>query len=217
MLAALSTLAVKKKWLPEGRLLGLHASEEVAGPIDKVAKALAKALKPNRRNVSVVKFSGGVMQEIVEGEYEDKTLVGLPEPYRAPVPPTPTPIVLAPVPVAATEVARPTRGCPTPDFENADIRATRVLHTFLTPEQCEDWDRHNRFIAVGAITGHRYMVTSRHARDSLAEYHRSLYDLDDEVPFCVHDWTVPAAEEALAIGLLLQLPNHEEFLRHLEA
>jgi hypothetical protein len=209
-LTGLSKLAVKKKWLPEGRLLGLRVSEEVAGPIDKVAKALAQALKPDRRIVSVVKFSGGVMQEIAEGEYDDKTPESLPDPYRGPKPPEPTPAALA-EPVAATAVARPTRGCPAPDFESADVRATRVLRTFLTP------DHHNRFIAVGAITGHRYMVTSRHARGSLAEYHRSLYDLDDEMPFCIHDWTVPSAEEALAIGLLVQLPNHEEFLRHLEA
>ena len=46
---------------------------------------------------------------------------------------------------------------------------------------------------------------------------RSIYDLGDEVPFCIHDWAIPAPEEALAIGLLVQLPNHEEFLRHLEA
>ena len=207
----LTKLAVKKKWLPEGKLLGLHVTDEIAGPIDKVAKALAKALKPDRRIVSVIRFSDGVMQEIAEGEYENGS------PVKSPEASAPAPAASPSTPEVATAVARPTRGCPEPDFENVDVRATRVLHTFLTPEQREDWDRYNRFVAVGAITGHRYMVTSRHARDSLAEYHRSLYDLDDEVPFCVHDFSIPASEECLAIGLLVQLPNHEEFLRHLEA
>jgi hypothetical protein len=32
----------------------------------------------------------------------------------------------------------------------------------------------------------------------------------------VHDYAVPAAEEMLAIHLMLQLPQHEPYLRHLE-
>jgi hypothetical protein len=60
------------------------------------------------------------------------------------------------------------------------------------------------------------MVTSRHARDQLATYHRSLYDLDDKVPLCVHDWDVPAPEEMLAIHVLLSLPGWELYMRRLE-
>lgn len=158
--------------------------------IGKVQKILTKALKPGCTIVSAVKFGNGQVSEIREEEPVEKAR-------------------------AATSVAAPTRGCPAPDFEQADHRATRVLETFLTPEQLEDFRKHNRFVTRGADTGHRYMVTSRDARDSLATYHRSLFDLDAKMPFCVHDWMVPAAEEMLALHLFLTLPGRERYLREI--
>jgi hypothetical protein len=97
----------------------------------------------------------------------------------------------------------------------AELKARKVLEVFLDDEQLADFHEHNRFMTVG-VSGTRYMVTSRHARDELAGYHRSLYDLDQERPLCVHDYSVPAAEEMLALHLLVQLPDHEGYLRHLE-
>lgn len=38
---------------------------------------------------------------------------------------------------------------------------------------------------------------------------------DEGVAYCVHDWSVPAAEEMLAIHLLLKLPGYEGELRFL--
>jgi len=110
----------------------------------------------------------------------------------------------------------PTRGCPAPDFRSAELKARVVLETFLTDEQREDFQRYNRFVSVGATTGHRYMITSRHARDELSQWQRTLYDLDDRIPLCVHDWGVPAAEEMLALHVLVQLPEYETYLRYLE-
>ena len=98
------------------------------------------------------------------------------------------------------------------DFVKAEIRATEVQLPILGPEQREDFARYNRFVTVGA-SGCRYMVTSRHARDELATYHRSLYDLRMDIPICTHDWEVPAAEECLTMHILVQLPEWEKFLR----
>ena len=60
------------------------------------------------------------------------------------------------------------------------------------------------------------MVTSRQATDALAHYQRTLYDLDEDRPLCVHDWSVPPAEEMLSLHVLLALPDWERFLRHEE-
>ena len=76
-----------------------------------------------------------------------------------------------------------------------------------------DFERHQRFVVIGADTGHRYMLTSRHARDELAHYHRTLFDLDEHIPLCVHDWQVPAAEELLSLCIHLQLPGCETYVR----
>lgn len=95
-------------------------------------------------------------------------------------------------------------------------RVQEVLFAFLNDDQQNDFEHRNAFVTEGAGTGHRYIVTSRHARDQLAQTRRQLYDLDDKTPFCVHDYSVPAAEEMLALHLLLQSPEHERYLRHLE-
>jgi hypothetical protein len=86
---------------------------------------------------------------------------------------------------------------------------------FLDDDQAEDFEDRNAFVSIGVETGHRYMVTSRHARDQLATWRRQLYDLDEGRPYCVHDYAVPAAEEMLALHLLLQIPGRESYLRHL--
>lgn len=203
-LAALSKHARKKKWieLAEGQVIG-EGNTRIAAPMDKVAKVIAKALKPDRKLISAIVFSDGSMmqherRETTEPVVPDKVLP--PKSAR---------------PKAGTTVAAPTRGCPAPDFEKAELKAQRVLETFLTAPQIEDFRRYNRFVAIGH-SGRRYMVTSRHARDSLAQYHRSLYDLDAQVPLCVHDWDVPAPEEMHAIHVLLSLPGWEPYLRKLE-
>ena len=83
----------------------------------------------------------------------------------------------------------------------------------LSPDQLADFARYNRFVSVGADTGHRYMVTSRQCTDGLLSFQRTLYDLDEERPLCVHDWSVPAAEEMLALHMMLGLPRWESYLR----
>ena len=221
-------------------------------PIEDVQKLLSKALKPGRVLVTAVRFAGGAIEEKREASLAPYRKEGeTTEPASGPTPPTPTPEELAAAaalvsttPTKAVTVAAPVRGCPPPDFENADIRATRVLEAFLMDDQLEDFRRYGQFVSLGHETGHRYLITSRNARERLAKAGgRSLYDLDqpraewggniirrldaggalvDDADrqdhgfgraFCVHDWTVPASEEMLALHLFLTMPGREHYLR----
>lgn len=206
-LAAASVHGEKKGWTTGALGEGTHV---VGAPIAKVSKVIAKALKPKSKIVSAVVFSDGTMQE----HREETALVKAEDEATPEVLPKAT-AKRGRKPKAATSVAAPVRGCPPPDFDAAEIRAQRVLEAFLLPTQIEDFRRYNRFVSIGH-SGRRYMVTSRHARDSLAMYHRSLYDLEDQTPLCVHDWDVPAPEEMLAIHVLLGLPGWELYLRKVE-
>lgn len=210
--AALKTLAEvasKRRWLPTAKEptplfsdVGILKTT-LEAPIDKVAKQLAKLLKPHRKIISAVQFKDGKIEEIFADAVEPTPAKIAEHPYREPA-------------VAATSVAAPIRGCPAPDFGSAELKARGVLATFLNSDQLDDFARYNRFVTIGADTGHRYMVTSRQATDALANYQRTLYDLDEERPLCVHDWSVPPAEEMLSLHVLLALPNWERFLRHEE-
>lgn len=168
---------------------------------------LARQLKPTRKLVNAVVFKDGSMAELAFTEppaESPEAEVSPPAPARAP----------SPTPRAGSTVANPTRGCPPPDFDQADIRAAIVLENFLSGAQVQDFRIQNRFISTGADTGHRYMITSRLRRDQLAMYGgRSLYDLDERRAYCVHDWSIPAAEELLALHVLLSLPGREAYLR----
>jgi hypothetical protein len=193
---ALRALA-KKKYVDAAKLDAFlaggyreNAALEIFVELDKVQKVVTKALKPERALLSAFKFVGGKMTQLFEGE--------MPPPEAK----------------AAVTVALPTIGCPAPDFDVAHDRATRVLGVFLTLPQVEDFDRHGRFVSVGADTGHRYMLTSRRSPD-IERFERSLFDLDDNLAFCVHDWAVPAPEELLGLHVFLSVPGGEAYLRQL--
>jgi hypothetical protein len=225
-LRQLDQMARKKGWLTYQATLINSTATVIEAPIEKVAKALASFMKPGRKTVSAVKFTDGKMEEVVEADLPaEPAMKQVPgNPYRAgPVTALAVrheeeavPATIVPTPVAAVTVAAPVLGCPAPDFRSAELKARAVLSVFLTDEQREDFGRHNRFITTGSTTGHRYVITSRHARDELSKYQRTLFDLDDRLPYCVHDWSVPAAEEMLALHVLLQLPGYEGYLRYLE-
>lgn len=222
-LKEIAEYAVKKGWLDKTSDAATdEGSFLLRTDIATVQKRLAKALKPGRELVTVVRFAGGKMEEVVEaptldvGAVASTPSVGLGPPAAparvdAPVP--------EPPPKAAATVSRPTQGCPAPNFAKAELRANRCLEAFLDDEQKADFRAHNRIIAVGAATGHRYAITSRLSKNLDGGSHpsfRTLYDLDDETPFCVHDWEVPPAEEMLTMLLMLAIPHHELFCRHLE-
>lgn len=174
-------------------------------PIDKVEAVLAKAMKRGRKLLSAVVFKNGRIEEVhrtADGELK----VDPPEhPYRG---------TTKDVVKAAVTVAQPMLSCPVPEFERADVRATRVLREFLTPQQLADFERTQSFLAVGADSGHRYVLTSRQApAERLAKVGgRSVFDLNRGHAVCVHDWVVPAAEELLELKLFLELAGHEAFV-----
>lgn len=204
----------KEPWATADALASLNLRNTVSeqklvleASITDVQKVLAKALKPGRKKISAVKFSGGKIEEVTvanQGLIEVVSKVpGKDEegPVRAEA-------------VAAT-VAAPVRGCPEPDFTPADVRASAVLRAFLSPEQVLDFNTRGAFLVEGADSGHRYQLTSRQNHRELATVRRSLYDLDDRTPLCVHDWDVPASEELLAIMFCLVIPGREGHVRTL--
>lgn len=185
----------------------------LSAPITDVQKVLEKPLKPMRKQVSAVRFKDGKIEQItesnigfIESAAKGETVEEKEKPAKKPAP------------AAAVTVAQPVIGCPAPDFDPADIRATRVLSTFLTPEQLEDFRDEQRFVVTGADTGHRYLLTSRHAPQPYRhESFRSVFDIDDDCALCVHDWEVPAAEELLGLMLHLTLPGLEGYVRSIPA
>lgn len=223
-LAKLQAHAAKRGWCDHEAVLGEGAGSLLSAPIQKVARVLAKVLKPGRETVSAIRIAGGRIEEVTRSTFDEGSVATASEggggPFREAMKPTVVPPKEPekkpePQKVVATTVAAPQLGCPPPDFPPAELRATRVLNAFLDDGQREDFARHNRFVTVGGTTGHRYMVTSRHARGALLTYQRSLYDLDENLPICTHDHDVPAAEELLALHLLVSLPGREEHLRSL--
>jgi hypothetical protein len=215
--------AIRKGWASDaeckdrsanlGTLVKKEQSLWVKAKITDVQKVLERPLKPGRKTVSVVRFGDGAIEEVTSSS------MGLVETEGKTVDEKPT---TAPRPVkkrlaVATTVAVPVVGCPAPDFAAAEIRASRVLEAFLTPVQIEDFRTENAFVAQGADTGTQYMITSRHAKTTLGGTIRSLYDLDRRRPICVHDWSVPAAEEMLALLVMVSVPGGEHYCRGLPA
>jgi len=213
--------------IPDAFEVGIAKPVEItlAAPIMKIEKVLTRALRKDRSVVTVVSTKPGEYIELRTEPLEEDHGAS---PHRTPAPAPdaadaskakPASAVAHPVgqdPAAvAVTVAKPVQGCPAPDFEDAQIRASDVLRAFLLPEQIRDFEKHQQFISIGALTGHRYAITSRHCRSKLFVQHRTVYDLDESRELCVHDWDLPPAEEMLTMHLMLSLPQHEGYIRGL--
>lgn len=235
---ALSTKWGKQPWCDPAAFLPIdHATYRtgegivlhLAAAIEDVQATLATALKPRRSLITAVRFSNGNIEEAVASRSEDGG-------HRLSMPSIPGdrpsgdypieeawsdvhPGVIAEQRAAAERaatVATPTVGCPMPEFEAAEVRASFVLEQFLTPDQIEDYRRYGTFVSVGHDTGRRYMVIHRERPDVLKKYAgRQLFDLEAGHALCVHDWEVPPAEEMLALHLCLHLPGRERYIRSL--
>jgi len=197
--------------------------------MSKVQDFLQKQLKPHRKQISAVRFTNGKLEELSEATLQ--VIDSLPAaPATSPpatssaakdgeeeaAKPNPKP---KPVPVVAVTVAQPVLGCPAPEFDEVDLRANRVLSAFLDPDQVEDFNRYQQFVATGADTGHRYLLSSRSCKRALSKHSsfRSLFDLDKERALCVHDWEVPAGEELLGLLVHISLPGLEQYVRGMPA
>jgi len=202
---------------------------DLNAPMSKVQDFLQRQLKPHRKQISAVRFTNGKLEELSEATLQ--VIDSLP---AAPVTSPPATSSAAkdgeeeatkrnpkpkPVPAVAVTVAQPVLGCPAPEFDEVDLRANRVLAAFLEPDQVEDFNRYQQFVAVGADTGHRYMLSSRSCKRALSKHSsfRSLFDLDEERALCVHDWEVPEGEELLGLFVHISLPDLEQYVRGIPA
>ena len=199
-----------------GKKFSLNTSTQVGKivvpkPVAKVEAVLAKAMKRGRKLLSAVVFKNGRIEEVhrtADGETKVETVVE--DPCRGEV---------KDVVKAVVTVAQPMLSCPVPEFERADVRATRVLREFLAPQQLADFERTQSFLVTGADSGHRYVLTSRQASAERLEKvnGRSVFDLTRGYAVCVHDWVVPAAEELLELKLFLELEGHEASVSRMAA
>lgn len=172
----------------------------VPKPIAKVEATLTRAMKRGRKLLTAVAFQNGRIEEVHRTAAGEVVADAKTE--------------TADKPRAAVTVAQPALSCPVPEFERANVRATRVLREFLTPAQLADFEARQQFLVIGADSGHRYVLTSRQAPpDQLGRVGgRSVFDATRGQAVCVHDWTVPAAEELLELALFLQMPGHEGYV-----
>lgn len=206
----------------DGLAIKLHAK------IEDVEAVLAKALNPKGRKLfSAVKFSDGSIERIHRGLDEKPKL----DSYRInakalddALPPEERERKKkereAKEAKAAATLKQPVIGCPTPEFPEADIRATLALEAFLDEDQLRDYRKKGAFVSVGHDTGHRYVIQNREAPLRLRNttrgiYGGGIYDLDEERTLCVHDWDSPPPEEMLALHLCLRIPGMEGYIRSL--
>ena len=225
---ALKPSIMAKPWATQDELASIDLASlkeqrfVLSAPLSKVQGFLQKTLKPHRKQVSAVRFTNGRLEEVSEALLQqidappEATTVDNVVPIKKEEPAAAAPPPPPPKPERAVTVAQPVQGCPAPDFDDAEVRATRVLKAFLMPEQIEDFARRQQFIAIGGATGHRYLLTSRHSRHALAHVSmRCLYDMDEKHAFCVHDWEVPAAEELLGLLVHISVPHLEVYARRI--
>jgi hypothetical protein len=172
--------------------------------IEDVQRIIVKAMKPERKLLMAVRFTDGKVEELHSVKNEGSVEILIPEKEKV-------------APVVATTVARPVNGCPMPAFPEADIRASRVLESFLTEDQIHDYRSTGSFVTVGADTERRYIIGNRERPQFLQKYlgGRQLWDMENKRAICVHDWSVPPPEEMLAIHLCLSLLGHETELLNL--
>lgn len=150
-LAKLSAEFEKRKWIKAPLHLESEAyrcgrvTRVVEAPLKKVAPVVIKMLRPGKQVLSAVVLKDGKV-ETVEGS----DMAAL------------EPLAAKPEAKAGATVRRATPCCPT-CHEGAISPATEALLSFLTPEQHEQWRDHRYLVAVGQITGHRYMLMHRNS------------------------------------------------------
>lgn len=197
--------AFKKKWVGDTSPgVGLGAptiqpddkTREVAlaVPVAKAGKILVKLFHPGKATLTAVKYEAGKLL-VTEGNQETAIDAVLDEKKKA---------------KAAVSVRRPTISCPN-CLPGSVGPASEVLQQFLSPEQHESWSKSRELIAIGGLSGHRYILSHRNTRRAIAN-RRICYDVDSRAILHFHDWSVPPEEEVLAAKLILE--HREPWLRN---
>jgi hypothetical protein len=198
--------AGRKKWTGPHPKTSYQAAEmtiPLAAPVDKTSKLLIKLTRPKKQTLTAVSFSDGKLS-VVEGT-DEKALTQISETV-ADAAKTET----KDKPAAAASVRRPTPCCP--DCEPGAIApASEVLLTFLDDEQHASWAQERAIVVEGNLSGHRYLLSHRHAALG-RRVGRICFDLDDQIVIHFHDRTVPPEEEVLGAKLILE--NREHWLRN---
>lgn len=106
----------------------------------------------------------------------------------------------------AVTVRRPTLCCPHP-VSGPDERASQVLAAFCTPSQLKEWLEHGCLHCHGNLSGHRYRIAHRHSELAREQGKITWDETSGSVMHC-YDWSVPPAEEVLAVKLVLEHREH---------
>jgi hypothetical protein len=102
----------------------------------------------------------------------------------------------------AVTTRRPTLCCPS-CVSGPDRRASRVLARFLTPTQLHTWREHGYIECYGGTTGRCYRLHHRHHPVAIRRGHLGV-DMSLGRTVDAYDWSMPPAEEVLAIMHALQ-------------
>jgi hypothetical protein len=189
------TTARKKKWCapicgisPKGEsVLTLDVPVVKAG-LELLSRGDAKDLKKRKAILTAVKSEAGKMFAIAGGEQLEQKIAKMEDKKEA------------------VTSKRPTLCCPTP-ISGPDVRASEVLRAFSTTRQWRSWREHGFLVAHGNLTGHPYRICHRHS-ELARRQGKITWDLhDDHVVHC-YDWSVPPAEEVLAVKLCLEHAEH---------
>ena len=195
--AALSGIFIDRGWLEKAIT---DVSEEkivINAPLEDVGPVVVSALRPGPAVLTAIRLRGGQV-EVVEhsnpGKATEKELKKLAKKPAS----------------AAVTVRRPTPSCPD-CFVEAIEPATKVLLSFLTPEQHDTWAKERYIVCRGGLTGHRYIIAHR-SSEIAAKNGRICWDADDMDTLHFHDQSVPPEEEVLAAMLCMQ--HREPWLRN---
>lgn len=102
----------------------------------------------------------------------------------------------------AVTTRRPTLSCPE-CVTGPDLRASKVLRSFSTPRQWQEWRDQGLLHAYGHLSGHRYRICHRHS-DLAQRQGKIVWDETDDVVVHAYDWSVPPAEEVLSMKLAIE-------------
>jgi hypothetical protein len=186
---------------------GASATQSIAirASVNDVAPLFVKTLKAGQATLTAIKFTNGKMSTIA-GDNIGEAVATL----TAKAAPEAEAPQGKPKPAAAVTVKRPTPCCP--ECQPGPIEpALEVLREFSSEEQRQQWEDHRYLVAVGNLSGHRYLLTHRHSRRA-AVLGKICCDLDDRVVLKFHDTLVPPEEEVLAAKLILE--HREDWLRN---